>query len=110
MWKNLIRKTFEKRGEKTQRKDDPVIMEFEVKRKGILWTLIDDHRDAAMFRHALVDVYLKLSGKNSGRTPHYKDETGMVNLIFREVHRLRGHIDELEAKVKKYEEKGACLR
>lgn len=78
--------------------------------KSIIRTILDDHRDASMLRHALFAVYLKLTGKSSGKTPHYTDETGLVRAIFEEIYRLNGRIDELQARIKEYEEKGVCLR
>lgn len=87
-----------------------VLEEPMVKKKGIIRTILDDHRDASMLRHALLAVYLKLTGKSSGMTPHYTDETGLVRSIFKEIYRLNGRIDELQARIKEYEEKGVCLR
>jgi hypothetical protein len=95
-------------GVNTDSKD--VLAEFAVKKKGFIRTILDDHRDASMLRHALFAVYLKLTGKSSGKTPHYTDETGLVRAIFEKIYRLNERIEELEAKVKKYEEKGVCLR
>lgn len=43
MWKRLIRKTIGKREEKVHKDDDVVFVNFEVDRKGIIRTLIDDH-------------------------------------------------------------------
>ena len=54
MWKRLIRKTIGKREEKVHKDDDVVFVNFEVDRKGIIRTLIDDHRDAALYRHCLL--------------------------------------------------------
>ena len=110
MWKRLIRKTIGKREEKVHKDDDVVFVNFEVDRKGIIRTLIDDHRDAAMYRHALCAIHLKLIGMSSGATPHYEDKTGFVRPIFKEIKRLRKRIEELETTVKEYEEKGVCIR
>lgn len=87
-----------------------VLAEFMVKKKGIIRTILDDHRDSSMLRHALLAVYLKLTGKSSGMTPHYADETGLVWDIFKEIYRLNGRIEELQARIKEYEEKGVRLR
>ena len=105
MWKRLIRKTIGKREEKVHKDDDVVFVNFEVDRKGIIRTLIDDHRDAA-----LCAIYLKLMGMSSGATPHYEDKTGFVRPILKEIKRLRKRIEELETTVKEYEEKGVCIR
>lgn len=87
-----------------------VLSEFTVKKKGIIRTILDDHRDASVLRHALLAVYLRLTGKSSGMTPQYTDEKGLIKAIFKEIYQLNGRIEELEAKVRKYEEKGVCLR
>lgn len=105
-WKGFIDKTLKDRKRRLPVDD----IDNVVKRKGIIRTLIDDHRDASMFRHALCDIYLKLSGKTSGSTLHYDEESGLVQAIFREIYRLRGRIEELETTVKEYEEKGVCIR
>ena len=110
MWKKLIRKTIGKRKEEVHKDDDVVFVNFEVDRKGIIRTLIDDHRDAAMYRHALCAIHLKLIGMSSGAPPHYEDKTGFVRPIFKEIKRLRKRIEELETTVKEYEEKGVCIR
>lgn len=110
MWKRLIRKTIGKREEKVHKDDDVVFVNFEVDRKGIIRTLIDDHRDAALYRHTLCAIYLKLMGMSSGATPHYEDKTGFVRPILKEIKRLRKRIEELETTVKEYEEKGVCIR
>lgn len=83
MWKRLIRKTIGKREEKVHKDDDVVFVNFEVDRKGIIRTLIDDHRDAALYRHALCAIYLKLMGMSSGATPHYEDKTGFCSSYFK---------------------------
>lgn len=103
MWKRLIRKTIGKREEKVHKDDDVVFVDFEMERKGLLQTLVDDHRDVAVLRHALLAVYLKLSGESSGKTPHYEDESGIVRAIFREVNKLKSHIQELEETIHKLE-------
>ena len=110
MWKKLIRKTIGKRKEEIHKDDDVVFVKLEVNRKGIIRTLIDDHRDVAMYRHALCAIHLKLIGMSSGATPHYEAGTGFVRLIFKEINRLRKRIEELETTVKEYEEKGVCIR
>lgn len=110
MWKKLIRKTIEKRKEEVHKDDDVVFVNLEVNRKGIIRTLIDDHRDATLYRHALGTIYLKLMGFPSGVTPNYKDETGFVRPILKEIKRLRKRIEELETTVKVFEEKGVCIR
>lgn len=97
-WKGFIDKTLKDRKRRLPVND----MDNMVKGKGIIRTLIDDHRDASMLRHALCDIYLKLSGKTSGRTPHYDEESGLVQAIFREIYRLRGRIEELEALINQH--------
>lgn len=72
-------------------------------KKGIIKTILDDHRDAAMYRHVLTTICMKLSGKISGLTAHYEDETGYVRIIFTEIHKLRSRVEELELKLKQYE-------
>ena len=62
MWKKLIRKTIGKRKEEIHKDDDVVFVKLEVNRKGIIRTLIDDHRDAAMYRHAMRSLYCKIKG------------------------------------------------
>ncbi len=101
MWKKLIRKTFKKQ-EEVRSAADEVRVELEKRRKGIIRTIIDDHRDAALYRHALCAIYLKLMGFSSGFTPNYKDETGFVRPIFKEINRLRKRIEELEALINQH--------
>ena len=103
-------KNYRETEEEVHKDDDVVFVNFEVDRKGIIRTLIDDHRDAAMYRHALCAIHLKLIGMSSGATPHYEDKTGFVRPIFKEIKRLRKRIEELETTVKEYEEKGVCIR
>lgn len=105
-WKGFIDKTLKDRKRRLPLDD----MDNMVKRKDIIRTLIDDHRDVAMYRHALCAIHLKLIGMSSGATPHYEDGTGFVRLIFKKINRLRKRIEELETTVKEYEEKGVCIR
>ena len=63
MWKKLIRKTIGKRKEEIHKDDDVVFVKLEVNRKGIIRTLIDDHRDAAMYR----TMWVKLSSMKMNR-------------------------------------------
>lgn len=65
-------------------------------KKGIIRTILDDHRDVYLYRHALVTIYLKLSGKSSGHTAHYEDETGYIKPVFNEIKKLQCRIKELE--------------
>lgn len=62
MWKRLIRKTIGKREEKVHKDDDVVFVNFEVDRKGIIRTLIDDHRDAALYRPCSLCHILEIDG------------------------------------------------
>lgn len=97
MWKRLIRKTIGKREEKVHKDDDVVFVNFEVDRKGIIRTLIDDHRDAAMYRHAMRSLYCKIKGDYVGKTVKHEDESGCVQMLFREVDKLMKRNKELEA-------------
>ena len=72
-WKGFIDKTLKDRKRRLPLDD----MDNMVKRKDIIRTLIDDHRDVAMYRHALCAIHLKLIGMSSGATPHYEDGTGL---------------------------------
>lgn len=67
--------------------------------KGVIRTILDDHRDVAMYRHALTSIYFKLIGKASGKTAHYGDESDMIRPVVREIHRLIARNKELEAMV-----------
>lgn len=67
--------------------------------KGIIRTILDDHRDVDMYRHAFVSIYLKLTGKTSGATACYGDEFGVIKPVIKEIHRLIARNMELEAMV-----------
>lgn len=97
MWKKLIRKTIGKRKEEIHKDDDVVFVKLEVNRKGIIRTLIDDYRDAAMYRHAMRSLYCKIKGDYVGKTVKHEDESGCVQMLFREVDKLMKRNKELEA-------------
>lgn len=69
--------------------------------KGIIRTILDDHRDAALYRHAFTSIYLKLTGKASGKTASYGDESHLIRPVVREIHQLIARNEELEAMVEK---------
>ena len=65
-------------------------------KKGIIRTILDDHRDVVLYKHALVTILLKLKGRSSGLTAHYEDESGCIRPIFKEIQELQSRIKELE--------------
>lgn len=110
MWKKLIGQTVGKREEKIREDDDVVFVDFEVERKGIIRTLIDDHRDVAMYKRGILVLYLKIRGDYEGRTLKFDGLCEEFRHLFREVSSLMARNKELEARIKEYEEKGVCLR
>jgi len=92
-WKGFIDKTLKDRKRRLPVND----MDNMVKGKGIIRTLIDDHRDAAMYRHAMRSLYCKIKGDYVGKTVKHEDESGCVQMLFREVDKLMKRNKELEA-------------
>ena len=54
-------------------------------------------RDAAMYRHAMRSLYCKIKGDYVGKTVKHEDESGCVQMLFREVDKLMKRNKELEA-------------
>lgn len=79
-------------------------------KRGLIRMVLDDHRDVAMYRHALFSAYLKARGRYSGVTAHYEDKTGLVRIVFKAIHDLIARNKELEAIVRKHEEQDVDLK
>lgn len=71
----------------------------------IIKAILDDHRNVAMYKHALTTIHLKLIGKTIGATAHYEDETGIIRPIFKEINRLLSRNEELEKAILQYSNK-----
>ena len=72
---------------------------FNEKKKGLFRTILDDHRDVEIYRHALTAIVFRLRGKMSGKTPVYKDDSGVIRLIFRLIEKQEDRIRELECEL-----------
>lgn len=70
--------------------------------KGIIRTILDDHRDVAMYRHAMNTLYCKIKGDYTGKTVKYEDKSNCVHRLFFEVNKLMQRINELEAIIRKH--------
>lgn len=75
-------------------------------RKGIIRTILDDHRDVVMYRHAFMSAYLELTGKSQGATARYDIDDDMVRCVFRKIRNLVAMNNELKAIVREYEKLG----
>ncbi len=85
--------------------DQVVFIDFVKGRRGmeknIIRTILDDHRDVAMYRHAMESLYCKIKGDYIGKTVKHEDESGCVQRLFQEVDKLMKRNKELEAIIQK---------
>lgn len=70
--------------------------------KGIIRTILDDHRDVAIYRHAMETLYYKIKGDYTGKTVKHQDKSGCVHRLFLEVDKLMQRNNELEAIIRKH--------
>jgi len=67
---------------------EPMLIDLKTEKKGLLRTILDDHRDLAMHKHALVDMLLFLTSTDSNRViSTYEDP--IINAIFCEIRNLK---------------------